>query len=389
MAQKAISVSQLNNYIGRVLATDPLLMNISVSGEIANLTKHSSGHWYFSLKDSGSKINCFLASMRVSKLRFDLEEGMQIVAHGSVSVYEKGGYYSLNIREVEAEGEGALQIAYEKLKAKLSDEGLFDEEYKKPIPSFPKMVGVITSPTGAAIKDIITTIKRRNPLVSVLLYPAIVQGDQSAESIARAIKDFNKKFKDADVLIVGRGGGSIEDLWSFNEEIVARAVFDSKIPIISAVGHEVDYVITDYVADLRAATPTAAAELAVPHIDNYIDRINSCDPKRMYQALVDRVNFAENEINHILKECNSNIKSIIKDYENQIKLLKLDIDSYNPLNVLKKGYAAIKDENGKWISSAKDITKGAILNVMMQDGTVVAQTIKVEKKNGNKKGKDA
>ena len=382
MAAKPISVSQLNNYVGRVLATDPLLMNISVCGEIANLTKHSSGHWYFSLKDSGSKVNCFLSSLRVSRLRFDLEEGMQIIAYGSVNVYEKGGYYSLNIKDVEAQGEGALQIAYERLKHKLEDEGLFDEEHKKEIPYFPKKVGVITSPTGAAIRDIVTTIKRRNPMVDVLLYPALVQGDGSADSIVLAIENMNKYFKDCDVLIVGRGGGSIEDLWSFNEEQVARAIYKSKIPVISAVGHEVDTVITDYVADLRAATPTAAAELAVPHIDNFIDTINSCNPARVYKDLCEKIKYAETDLGRIYRSCQDNIVSTIHEYENKLKLLKLDIDASNPLNVLEKGYSALKDESGKWITSIRHIKKGQTIEVMLKDGSAITLVQKVEKSNG-------
>jgi len=379
MAIKPISVSQVNSYIGRVLSTDSLLMNIPVCGEIANLTKHSSGHWYFSLKDANSKLNCFLSSIRVSHLRFDLEEGMQIIAYGSVNVYEKGGYYSLNIRDVEAMGEGALQIAFEKLKKKLFDEGLFDESHKKQIPYLPKKVGVITSPTGAAIRDIVTTIKRRNPMVDVLLYPALVQGNDSALSIANAIEQVNKHFSDIDVLIVGRGGGSIEDLWSFNEEIVARAIYESNIPIISAVGHEVDTVISDYVADLRAATPTAAAELAVPHIDNFVDILNNCNPKRVYSELVNKLKYEQTNTLRIYKSCQDNIKAIVAGYEQKLKLLKLDIDTSNPLNVLQKGYSALKDESGNWITSIKSIKKGQKLNIVLKDGNVVTVVEEVEK----------
>lgn len=385
MAIKPISVSQLNNYIGKVLSTDPLLMNISVCGEIANLTKHSSGHWYFSLKDGGSKVNCFLSSIRVSHLRFDLEEGMQIIAHGSVSVYEKGGYYSLNIREVEAQGEGALQIAFEQLKRKLDAEGLFDEDHKKEIPYLPKRVGVITSPTGAAIRDIVTTIKRRNPLVDVLLFPALVQGEGSADSIVSAIKRINKYFNDIDVLIVGRGGGSIEDLWSFNEESVARAIYESKIPVISAVGHEIDTVISDFVADLRAATPTAAAELAVPHIDNFIDTINSCNPARVYKDLLQRIKYAETDFKRVYKSCQDNMISLVHDYENKLKLLKLDIDASNPLNVLNKGYSALKDETGKWITSIDDIKIDQTLNIVLKDGSAIAIVKEVEKSHDKKR----
>ena len=379
---KAVSVSQLNSYINRVLSTDPVLINVSVCGEISNLTKHSSGHWYFSLKDKNSNIRCFLASSRVYNLRFDLEEGMEIIASGSVNVYERGGYYSLNIKDVEAQGEGALQRAYELLKKKLSEEGLFDEENKKELPLFPKRVGVITSPTGAAVRDIITTIKRRNPLVDVILYPVLVQGEGSADSVCNAISDFNKAFPDIDVIIVGRGGGSIEDLWTFNEESVARAVFDSVIPVISAVGHETDTVITDFVADLRAATPTAAAELAVPHIDNYIDRINSCAPQRMYSALKNRVDLAINRTDLLWDSIKSALNSIIISAENELKIIKTEIDAANPLIVLEKGYAAVRDENGKWLNDITGIKTGSKLEILMRSGKLNVTVNSTEEYNG-------
>lgn len=379
---KAVSVSQLNSYINRVLSTDPVLINVSVCGEIANLTKHSSGHWYFSLKDKNSNIKCFLASSRVSRLRFDLEEGMEIVALGSVSVYEKGGYYSLNVKDVEAQGEGALQKAFDALKKKLAEEGLFDEEFKKEIPEFPKRVGVITSPTGAAVRDIITTIRRRNPLVDVILYPALVQGDGSAASVCEAIENFNKAFSDIDVLIVGRGGGSMEDLWTFNEESVARAVFASKIPVISAVGHETDTVITDFVADLRAATPTAAAELAVPHIDNYIDRINNCAPQRMYSALKDRVDLGISRTDRLFDSIKSAINEILVSAESEVKLLKTEIDASNPLIVLDRGYAAVRDENGKWLNDVSKISIGSKLEILMRNGKLKVTVDATEENNG-------
>lgn len=379
---KAVSVSQLNSYINRVLSTDPVLINVAVCGEIANLTKHSSGHWYFSLKDKNSNIKCFLASSRVYNLRFDLEEGMEVIAYGAVSVYEKGGYYSLNIKEVESKGEGALQKAFDALKKKLAEEGLFDEEIKKEIPYFPKKVGVITSPTGAAVRDIITTIKRRNPLVDVILYPALVQGDGSAASVCAAIEAFNKGFSDIDVLIVGRGGGSMEDLWTFNEESVARAVYASKIPVISAVGHETDIVITDFVADLRAATPTAAAELAVPHIDNYIDRINSCAPQRMYAALKDRVELAFTRTDRIFDSIKSSINNILVSAENELRILKTEIDASNPLIVLERGYAAVRDENGKWINDVSTVKTGSNLEILMRNGKLKVTVNAAEVKNG-------
>jgi exodeoxyribonuclease VII large subunit len=369
MALKPVSVSQLNKYIGRVLSTDPILMNISVSGEVANMTKHSSGHWYFSLKDKTSTLKCFLLSSRAASLRFEIENGMQVIAYGNVSVYEKGGYYSLDVKAVEAEGEGALQQAFEALKRRLAEEGLFDEFYKRDLPIFPKTVGVITSPTGAAVHDIITTIKRRNPMVNILLYPVSVQGDGSAASVANAIKEMNR-IKKTDLLIVGRGGGSMEDLWTFNEEAVARAVFESKIPVISAVGHESDTTICDYVSDARAATPTAAAELAVPHIDNYIDRINSCSPSVTYGALSARV---DNEIlrsKHLNQLCQNSVEIMLSELESRLKLLKLNIDSNNPTKVLDKGFALVQNENGEWLTKAEGVKSGSKLKIMLADGNI-------------------
>lgn len=380
MSIKPISVSQLNTYINRVISSDPILMNVCVNGEISNLTKHSSGHWYFSLKDKNSTLKCFLASSRVSHLRFDLDEGMEIIAYGYVSVYEKGGYYSFNIRDIDASGEGVLQQAFDKLKKKLSDEGLFDEDHKRILPLFPKKIGVITSPTGAAIRDIITTVKRRNPLVDVLLYPALVQGEGSAASLTEAIQNMNS-FSDVDVLIVGRGGGSMEDLWSFNEESVARAVYNSKIPVISAVGHEVDYVITDFVADVRAATPTAAAELAVPHINNFIDRINACNPKRVYSDLRARVDNGFLSIRHAMEVCNTSVQYLFSEKDNQLKLLKLDIDSNNPLAVLDKGYTAVKSPVGQWITHIDNINIGDAIDVIFKNGKLQCKVESKERKD--------
>ena len=264
MGLKPIRVGQLNNYIGRVLKTDPILGNVSVIGEISNLKFHSSGHVYFSLKDETSKINCFLSSSNLEHITCPMEEGMEIVASGFISVYERGGYYSLNIRDMEVNGEGQLAIQFEKLKAKLEKEGLFAPEHKKPLPEFPSKIAVVTSETGAAVRDIIRTIKNKNDYVDILVYPVLVQGPAAAQDIAGAIRDINENYKDVDVIITGRGGGSMEELWAFNEEVVARSIFASEIPVISAVGHETDFTISDFTADFRAATPTAAAELAVP-----------------------------------------------------------------------------------------------------------------------------
>lgn len=351
---KAVSVSQLNTYIKRILSTDPILCNIAVKGEVSNLTKHASGHWYFSLKDDDSRINCFLPSSRVPALRFDLDEGMEITAFGNVSVYERGGSYSLQIRDIEAEGEGTLKQAFEKLKRKLEEEGLFDPAHKRPIPSQPRRIGVVTSPTGAAIRDIISTVRRRNPSVDILLYPALVQGEGSAKSVCEGIETLNSRFPELDLLIVGRGGGSAEDLWTFNEESVARAVYASKIPVISAVGHEIDYVITDYVADLRGATPTAAAELAVPHIDTYKDRLRRLDPKVLYGYLEEHV----------------------FDLERRLKIIKMAIDASDPGTVLSKGFAIVQ-KGDDYISDISKFSAGDTLKVRFAKGALIAKVTEV------------
>ena len=259
MGLKPIRVGQLNNYIGRVLKTDPILGNVSVIGEISNLKFHGSGHVYFSLKDEASKVNCFLAASNLERISCPMEEGMEIIASGYISVYERGGYYSLNIRDIEVNGEGQLAIQFEKLKAKLEKEGLFAAENKKLLPAFPSKIAVVTSETGAAVRDIIRTIKNKNDYVDILVYPVLVQGPAAAKDIADAITDINENYRDIDVIIKGRGGGSMEELWAFNEEMVARSIFASEIPVISAVGHETDFTISDFTADFRAATPTRAS----------------------------------------------------------------------------------------------------------------------------------
>ncbi len=351
---KAVSVSQLNSYVGRILSTDPILCNIAVKGEVSNLTKHSSGHWYFSLKDENSRLSCFLPFSRVQNLRFEIEEGMEITAYGNISVYEKNGSYSLQIRDIDAEGEGTLKIAFENLKRKLDAEGLFSAGHKRPLPAQPKRIGVVTSPTGAAVRDIISTVKRRNPTVDIIIYPSLVQGVGSATSVCDGIKTLNEKFPDIDILIVGRGGGSIEDLWTFNEESVARAIYSSKIPVISAVGHEVDYVITDYVADFRGATPTAAAELAVPHIDNYKDRMRRVSPAILYSYLQDSLNILEY----------------------RLKMVMNAISASDPKLPLCKGYAMVS-KNGMYLSDISSLNKGDKLEIKLSGGRASATVTEV------------
>jgi len=262
--RRILTVGELTRYIKMKLEQDPVLMDVWVRGEISNFKHHTSGHMYFTLKDGTGLIRAVMFASANQRLAFRPQEGMLVIARGSVSVYERDGQYQLYVQHMQPDGIGSLYLAFEQLKKKLEAEGLFDPARKKPIPRFPRTVGVITSPTGAAVRDIITTMQRRYPQAAILLHPVLVQGEQAAPSIAAAIRRMNE-LGAADVLIVGRGGGSLEELWPFNEEAVARAIAESRIPVISAVGHETDFTISDFVADLRAATPTAAAELAVPH----------------------------------------------------------------------------------------------------------------------------
>lgn len=269
---KYVTVTALTKYIKRKFEVDPHLQDLWIKGEISNFTFHSRGHMYFTLKDENARIQAVMFAGYNRYLAFKPENGMKVLVRGEISVYEPSGNYQVYVKEMQPEGIGNLYLAYEQLKKRLEEEGLFAHDHKKPIPKFPRYVGVITSPTGAAIRDIITTIRRRYPIVKLILFPTLVQGEHAAASIVRSIEKANE-LGCLDVLIVGRGGGSIEELWAFNEESVARAIFSSKVPIISAVGHETDFTIADFVADLRAPTPTGAAELAVPHLTEVLERI--------------------------------------------------------------------------------------------------------------------
>jgi exodeoxyribonuclease VII large subunit len=297
--QKYLTVHALTKYIKRKFDVDPHLQNIFVKGEISNFKQHSSGHMYFTLKDEKARILAVMFSSHTRSMKFSPENGMKVILRGEISVYEPSGQYQIYVKEMRPDGIGDLYLAYEQLKQKLEQEGLFDVANKQAIPMFPKKVGVITSPTGAAVRDILITIKRRFPIAKILVFPALVQGDQAAPSIVRAIEKANS-IAGIDVLIVGRGGGSIEELWAFNEEIVARSIYTSKIPIISAVGHETDFTIADFVADLRAPTPTGAAELAVPHIDELLERVLQRQA-RLIRVMKEKINFKKEHLNRLKK----------------------------------------------------------------------------------------
>ncbi|MBQ6497484.1 MAG: exodeoxyribonuclease VII large subunit [Bacilli bacterium] len=417
MNDKYISVTQLTRYIKYKIDNDVNLNEVFLKGEISNFKAHSRGHYYFTLKDEGSRINAIMFSSATKGVKFVPQDGMKVLVTGKISVFEATGQYQIYVNEMLEDGIGNLFIAYEQLKKKLQEEGLFDEKFKKPIPKIPNRIGVVTAPTGAAIKDIISTIKRRWPLAEVYLFPALVQGEEAKEDIVRQIKRADSY--DLDTLIVGRGGGSIEDLWAFNEEIVARAIFNCKTPVISAVGHEIDFTIADFVADLRAPTPTGAAEMAVPQVSDvtkYLNQINI----RLNNTINNKIDLNKRKLNDLmtsnvfknpmviyqtkemifdniferLRHSTINLvnlkgKELIKIKSSYIlkspyKLLDNKANKYlnlvskletlSPLLTLQRGYTMTK-VNGKVINSSKKIKKGDCIEVNFKDGKVDAEVL--------------
>lgn len=379
MAIKPITVSQLNDYISRIILTDPLLGNIKVTGEVSNLKYHSTGHVYFSIIDSFSKVNCFLSKEYASLMEFILEDGMNITLTGNVNIFKKNGTYSINVKEIEMVGKGNLSIAFEKLKEKLNKEGLFNQEHKLPIPAFPSIIGVITSETGAAVKDIIKTIENKNKIVDIIIFPVLVQGERAALDISNMIDFVNDNYYGIiDTLIVGRGGGSIDDLWSFNEEIVARSIYNSKIPIISGVGHEIDFTISDLVADLRAETPTAAANFAV--YDEETLRIKLRQLKDILsEQLNGNYNLYQLKLQRLSEQLDNAINNKIDDYKSKIEQEKLLIEENNPKKILALGYSIIEDENKNVINSIGCVSPEKTYKLTLEDGEL---TIQMNIKNG-------
>jgi len=367
MALKPISVSQLNDYISRVLTTDPLLGNIRVSGEISNLKYHSSGHVYFSINDSESKINCFFPSSYVKNLEYEIADGLEVIINGYINVYKKGGTYTLFVRSIEVAGEGNLRMAFDLLKEKLDKEGLFDKAHKKPIPKYPKKVGIVTSKTGAAVQDILKIIKSRTSMVDVIIFPVLVQGEGAARDIAETLDYINENFDDIDTLIVGRGGGSTEDLWAFNEEILARAIYKSHIPVISAVGHEIDFSISDFVADLRAETPTAAAEIAVPNTEELLKTLNNYKD-HLLNELLNKVKYSELLINNQMLDIRNILQNRITKYEHQIESFKLSLIENNPFEILNKGYSILETNDGKNVISVESLNENDSYTIHLKDG---------------------
>lgn len=367
MALRPITVTQLNDYIARVFDSDTLLMNVAVTGEISNLKYHSSGHVYFSLNDENSKVNCFLPSSYVRTLKYELGDGLEITATGKINVYRKGGYYSLFVRNVQVAGEGGLSMAFQLMKEKLEKEGLFDPAHKKPIPAFPHKIGILTSSTGAAVKDIIKIIRSKNELVDIMVFPVQVQGDGAAADIAGMLKFVNDNYDDIDTLIVGRGGGSQEDLWAFNEEILARAIYDSRIPVISAVGHEIDFSISDFVADLRAETPTAAADIAVPDIKELVDRLDKFSSE-MLLNLKNVLRVGELKAEQAYSRMKQDMDLLLLNRYNEIERFKLILEQNDPHRIMERGYTVIESD-GRVIRSPEELKDGEY-DIVFRSGKV-------------------
>ena len=425
MKNKYLTVEALTKYLKFKFDSDVNLKTVYLKGEISNFKAHTTGHFYFSLKDEYSKINAIMFSSNNKKLLFTPTEGMKVLVRGRISIYEATGNYQIYIDEMLEDGLGNLHIAFEQLKEKLSKEGLFEQVHKKPIPKIPNRVGVVTAATGAAVKDIISTIKRRFPICEILLFPSLVQGDNAAPDIVKKIEQANDH--DLDVLIVGRGGGSIEDLWPFNEEIVARAIFNSRIPIISAVGHEIDYTISDFVSDLRAPTPTAAAELAVPNIVDlthnlnqiairlnesiynqinfkklYLDSVKNSfvikNPMIMYENKQQKLDNIIEKINQLLSYKLERKKVLLNNLKNNNILLnpihlykpkKLELTNIisklellNPLSILKRGYTLTYIDN-KIVKSVDNINIDTKLKIKFYDGIITTKVEGKEVSNGN------
>lgn len=403
MAKNVYSVRQVNAYIKNMFVQDFMLNRIYVKGEISNCKYHTSGHIYFSLKDESGAIACVMFAGDRKGLTFRMQEGQKIIVLGSVSVYERDGKYQLYAKEVVLDGEGVLYQRYAQLKQELEEMGMFSLEYKQPIPVYSRTVGIVTAPTGAAIRDIMNIARRRNPYVQLILYPALVQGEQAAPSIVKGIQVLDAY--GVDVMIVGRGGGSIEDLWAFNEEAVARAIFECRTPVISAVGHETDTTIADYVADLRAPTPSAAAELAVADyrqllsgielfqnqmtdrleqkVDWHRQRMEQLKLRLMHASPQYRLNEHRQYAADLTERCSWLMQKKLTEQKYRLELCAEKLDGLSPLKKLKQGYSYTQLSDGKALRSISQIRPGDPVTIHVTDGTVLARAEKTEKLERN------
>ncbi len=404
--QHIYTVQEITRYVRRILDKDDLLRDVHVKGEISNLSQPTSGHLYFTLKDESSELRCVMFRDRSALLKFALEDGMSVIVRGRINVYEKKGSYQLYASEIQETGIGALYLAFEQLKKKLKGEGLFDTVHKKPIPVFPHTIGVITSPTGAVILDLLNITRRRFPHVHILLAPVVVQGGEAPAQIVKAIQlvnRANKEFERIDVLVVGRGGGSIEELWAFNEESVARAIFSSEIPVISAVGHETDFTIADFVADKRAATPSEAAELAVPDkreierhlcslelqlrqnvfnaIEVHRQRLESIEKSVLFRKPTERINQYRQTVDELKRNMLAEITHQVELHRKSLQAVIGKLDALSPLAILERGYSICSRPDGKVVKSVEDISVGDALKVLFTDGEALSE---VKEKKTNK-----
>lgn len=396
------TVAQVNSYIKNMFTQDYLLRAVFVKGEVSNCKYHSSGHIYFTLKDDKGTIACVMFAGNRAGLSFKMEEGQMVVVGGNIDVYERDGKYQLYAKQIVLDGAGLLYEKYERLKRELEEMGMFAPEYKQPIPKYIKTLGVVTAPTGAAVRDIINIATRRNPYIQIILYPAIVQGEQAAESIVNGIHAL--EHLGVDVMIVGRGGGSIEDLWAFNEQMVAQAVFDSRIPIISAVGHETDTTIIDYVADLRAPTPSAAAELAVFDYQQFVVRMQNYQNVLTY-SMENKINKKQNELstyklhlkylspmNQIQEkrmqgmDLEGKLESVMKRKltvkRHELALIVEHMKGLSPLDKLSQGYAFVENTQGKVIHDVEQVREQDLLQIYVKNGMILAEVKKAKKAEG-------
>ncbi|MBE6834819.1 MAG: exodeoxyribonuclease VII large subunit [Ruminococcaceae bacterium] len=394
--QTVISVSQLNRYIKALIEENGVLNNVFVTGEISNFKNHySSGHFYMTLKDESAAVSAVIYRTNAQKIKYDLYDGLYVIVRGRVSLYEKSGQYQIIVDDIQPQGIGELALAFEQLKQKLGEKGFFDPSHKKPIPKYPKRVGIVTSATGAAIRDITNIISRRFPLCEMITYPVEVQGINAAPSISKAIKELNDS-NAVDVIIVGRGGGSIEDLWAFNEEKVALAVYNSVIPVISAVGHETDFTICDFVADVRAETPSAAAEICVPDketelqsiislknaserfinfkIQNEKSRLSHLVENRFLTKPEEIINVYRMNLDEKTEDIDLLFKSKLNDSKNEFALILKKLESLNPIKVISRGFA-FAQSNGKVVKSVSDVVKGDNITLNVTDGIIDCEVI--------------
>ncbi len=401
--QNVYTVSQVNSYIKNMFTQDFMLQSLYVKGEVSNCKYHSSGHIYFTLKDQKGTISCVMFAGNRSGLVFRMEEGQQIVVGGTVDVYERDGKYQLYARQITLDGIGLLYEKFDMLKKDLEERGMFAPCYKQPIPRYIRTLGVVTAATGAAVRDIINIVSRRNPYVQIILYPAIVQGEQAAASIVNGIRAL--EYLGVDVMIVGRGGGSIEDLWAFNEEIVAQAIFDCQIPIISAVGHETDTTIADFVADLRAPTPSAAAELAVYEygqyeallleyrdtldgllkykISKYRNHLDNIGLKLKYLSPVNQIREKRTYSLKLEEQMENAMEAILVKKRHFLEVYIEKMKGLSPLDKLRQGFSYVSDEEGKTVSSIESVEEGSLLRVHVQNGIITAKALEKERVEWN------